>query len=199
MKIGVFGGTFNPIHLGHLISAQILLEQNQLDKILFIPSKQPVHKEPPGGISAEDRVNMIRLAIGGNPAFEASRLEIDRAEPSFTIITVKLLLDLNPGSDFYLILGADAFSEIDTWKDYRELLRLITLIVLTRSGPYHYDEEIVSRSGKVLFASNPVIGISSSCIRERVRNGHSISYMVPHGVDEYIREKGLYKNWKKGE
>jgi nicotinate-nucleotide adenylyltransferase len=199
LKIGVFGGTFNPIHMGHLISAQIVLEQHQLDRILFIPSRQPVHKEEPGGVSAEDRFTMIRLAIEGNPAFEASRVEIDRAEPSFTIITVKLLLDSNPGSDLYLILGADAFSEIDTWKDYRELLGLITLIVLTRTGPLHHDEGIVSRSRKVLFASNPVIGISSSCVRERVRNGRPISSMVPRGVDEYIREKGLYRNWKKGE
>jgi nicotinate-nucleotide adenylyltransferase len=194
LKLGVFGGTFNPIHYGHLLNAQLVAEEFSLGKILFIPSKVPVHKDMGQSISGEDRIAMIRLAVEGNGLFEASRIEIDRDLPSYTIITVRQLMEMHPGNRICLIIGEDSFAEIKTWKDYRELLQLVTLIVMSRGAVKYDRQEIMRIAGEVVFSRNPVIDISSSGIRARIKAGKPVRYFLPPAVEEYIVKKGLYRN-----
>lgn len=194
MKLGIFGGTFNPIHYGHLINAQIIFEDFDLDKIIFVPSKSPVHKEFINGATGEDRHQMIEYAIEGNSNFEVSRIELDRDTPSYTIFTIDELIDDYRKSEFYLIIGIDSYNEFQTWKEYREILERVSLIVLKRPNGKIVDREIQKMSDKIYFAENPPIGISSSKIREYIKKGRSIRYLVPIEVERYIIDKGLYKN-----
>lgn len=194
MKLGVFGGTFNPVHFGHLINAQFIRENCSLDRILFIPSRYPVHKNLEDGVPAEDRFNMLELAINGNPGFIADSVEIDRKEKSYTIITVKHLLEKYTNSEIFLITGSDAFNEIDTWKDYDELIEIVNFIVMRRDGDINYKNEIVKKVKNVIFADNPLIEISSSKIRENIKKGLSIKYLLPESVEKYIIDRGLYRN-----
>ena len=193
LKIGLFGGTFNPVHYGHLINAQAVKEYFNLDSILFIPSKYPVHKDLEGNISSEDRFNMVKLAIKTNMSFDVSRIEIDRKDESFFIITIKQLLKENQGTEFFLILGADAFSYLYKWKDYEEILQLVSVIVMRRPDSDRINKKIFRKGKKILLIDNPNIEISSSMIRENVRDGKSIKYLVPHEVEEYIIKQGLFK------
>ncbi len=194
MKLGVFGGTFNPIHNGHLINARYIKNRYSLDTILFVPSKNPVHKKLAGNISPAERFEMIKLALGGETGFDVSNIEIDRTEKSFTIITIRQLLDLYPGAEIFLIIGGDAFNEIDTWKEYGELVSLVTFIVMRRTGSIEYKKNILEQVENVIFADNPVIHLSSSEIREKIRNGVPVNNLLPGSVLKYIQDRELYKN-----
>ncbi len=194
MRLGIFGGTFNPIHNGHLINARFIAEEFSLDKILFIPSRYPVHKSMREEVTSEDRFEMVRLAIKDFPQFDVSRIEIDRNAPSYTIITVKQLEKEYPRSELFLIIGSDSFDEIDTWKDYRELIARVSILVMARNSREYRGSGILEGSKRVLFAGNPVIDISSSNIREKVKSGLSIKNYVPGTVEEYILNKGIYRN-----
>ena len=194
MKIGIFGGTFNPIHFGHLINAEIIRSDFSLDKIIFIPSKSPVHKELADNISAQDRFNMVKLSIEGNEQFEISSIEIDRESPSYTVITLRELKKIYPQSSFFLIIGDHYYDEIDKWKDAEEIKKLAKIIVMRRSEEkIDYDDYNKEKNNAVI-AENPVVDLSSTSIRERIKNGKSIKYQTPHSVIDYIRKKGLYKN-----
>ncbi|MFC1669993.1 nicotinate-nucleotide adenylyltransferase [Spirochaetota bacterium] len=194
MKIGLLGGTFNPIHFGHLINAEVIRSAFSLDKIIFIPSKSPVHKELAGNVSAEDRFNMVKLSIQGNEGFRISSIEIDRDSPSYTIITLKELKKTYPHSSLFLIIGDHYFNEIDKWKDSEEIMQLVQIIVMRRSVEKIIPDELIIAKSNAIIAENPVIEISSTSIRERIKSGKSIRYQVPPVVIDYIREKGLYKN-----
>ncbi|MBN2040757.1 MAG: nicotinate-nucleotide adenylyltransferase [Spirochaetes bacterium] len=194
MKIGLLGGTFNPVHYGHLINAQLVKEYFNLNSILFIPSRYPVHKDLAGNISPEHRFNMVKLAISDNPSFNASRIEIDREDESFFIITIRQLLADCPGDDFFLILGVDAFNILNKWKDYEEILRLVSIVVMRRPGFGRINKKLFKKAGKILLIDNPYIEISSSVIREKIRDGRSVKYLLPDEVEEYIVNKGLYKD-----
>jgi nicotinate-nucleotide adenylyltransferase len=193
LKIGIFGGTFNPIHYGHLINAQLLLEDFSLDRILFVPSKKPVHKEIEENISGEDRYCMIQYAIEGNNGFEVSRIELDREDPSYTIITIRDLQQNSPDDAFYLIIGMDSLNDFHTWKEYRAILKRVPLIIIER--PYHQlkNESIIDDVDEIYFANNPLIDISSSRIRDYVKQGRSIQYLVTPKVEQYISERGLFQ------
>lgn len=193
MNTGVFGGTFNPVHNGHLINAQLILEQYGLDKVLFIPAKFPVHKAVEDDVSPEDRYAMLALAVEGHPSFEVSRLEIDRESPSYSIITIKELLRSRSGGDISLIIGYDSYMEIPTWRDYRELLSLVHLIVMARPGEELGDTGQGGAAMSISFARNPMIEISSSCIRERIKRGLPVRYLMPKAVEDYIIRKELYR------
>lgn len=193
MKIGIFGGTFNPIHYGHLINAQLLLEDFSLDRILFVPSKKPVHKEIEENISGEDRYRMIQYAIEGNSGFEVSRIELDREDPSYTIITIRDLQLSSPEDAFYLIIGMDSLNDFHTWKEYRAIARRVPLIVIERPDHQLKNRSIVDDFDEIYFANNPLIDISSSRIRDYVKHGRSIQYLVPPKVEQYISEKGLFQ------
>jgi nicotinate-nucleotide adenylyltransferase len=193
LKIGLLGGTFNPVHYGHLINAEIIKENFKLDKILFIPSKHPVHKNLEGNVSSEDRFNMLKLAVDDNAGFDISRIEIDRNDESYFIITIKKLFEIYKNAELFLLIGADAFNEINIWKDSEEILQIVSFIVMKRPGYENINHNIVNTAKYVKFIENPLIGISSSKIRENIRNNKSIKYLVPLKVEEYIISKELYK------
>jgi len=193
-KVGIFGGTFNPVHCGHLINAEIIREKFSLDKILFVPSKSPVHKEQIDHVSAEDRFRMLEIAIKGNSKFEISRIEIERDEDSYTIFTVQELLKRFTDTEFSLIIGHDSYSQLTTWRDYQNLIGSVRIIVMKRAWDDAVHPEINRMARKIDFAENPVIEISATDIRERIKNGRSVQYHLPDSVIEYIHQKRLYRN-----
>ncbi len=193
MKIGLFGGTFNPVHFGHLINAEIIKDNFGLDKILFIPSRYPVHKNLEGNVSPEDRFNMLKLAVEGNSDFNVSRIELDRKDDSYFIITLNQLNDIYKNAELLLLIGTDAFNEINTWKDSKEILKSVSFIIMKRPGFDTIDRKILETARDVKIFENPLIEISSSKIRDNVKNKKSIRYMVPLKVEDYILAKELYK------
>ena len=199
-KLGVFGGSFNPVHVGHLILAQVVRERCALDRVLFVVAGRPPHKPDRPLASAEHRLNMARLAVEGNPAFEVSGLELDRDGPSYTLLTYRRLKDENPGSECRLILGADSVLDLPNWWHAGELVEEAELIVVERPGEPLSDlsalevalgAAIVEKVRRSVVAA-PLIGVSATEVRERVRSGLSIRYMVPEAVRRYIAENGLY-------
>lgn len=194
MKIGIFGGTFNPVHYGHLINAEYIREKYSLDRVLFVPSKHPVHKELEGGISSANRIKMLELALAGNREMGVSTIEIDKDTPSYTIYTVIELEQQNPGDELFLIIGYDSYLEIGSWKNFRELLMKVNLIVMKRNSVSEKKENLVELKEGIIFADNPVIELSSSLIRKRLRDGLSVAYMLPENVLDYINKKGFYRN-----
>lgn len=194
MKLGVLGGTFNPVHVGHLINAAVALDELKLDRVLFVPARDPVHKGLHDAVTPEDRFEMLVRATGGNSRFAVSRIELDRVEPSYSIITVRELALEYPGAEMFLLVGADSFNEMHTWKDYAGLVSLVTLAVMRRPAidPENYTLE--EAGAKYVLIQNPLIEISSTEVRARVGAGRSIRYMVPDEVGEYIKKKGLYRD-----
>jgi len=198
-KTGIFGGTFNPIHNGHLIIAESVREQFGLDRILFMPSGQPPHKRDSEVIDPERRFEMVKLAVQSNPDFEASRMEIDRAGFTYTVNTLqKLRAEYGSETGLYFIIGADVVPELITWKDFRQVFELCEFIAVLRPG---FDKEAFSREigrisgdfGAVIHTVDArLIDISSTDIRERCSRGESIRYLVPDAVREYINKEGLY-------
>ena len=217
---GLFGGTFNPIHMGHLRVAEDVRVGFNLEKIVFIPSAIPPHKDAGGLANAQARYAMIIEALSTCPDFVASDVEIHRQGPSYTIDTVTYFQNHLPrGTPCYLIVGMDAFLEITTWKAWQNLFNLIPFIVMTRPGTaapfadpltemenyihayvdkgYGYSPQefcFIHKTKQPIYLTHVTpIDISSSAIRDRVRQGHSIQGLVPDGVDDYIKHKGLYK------
>ncbi len=202
-KIGIMGGTFNPIHHGHLVTAQEALSQFKLDIVIFIPTGSPPHKIENEIASAEDRYIMTVIATSSNSNFFVSRMEIDRKGESYTIDTVRQLKKIyGRDSLLYFITGADAILEILTWKNTNEIVSLCKFIAATRPG-YNLTrlEDLKKRLFKSRTAANkkifvmeiPALSISSTDIRNRVRNNRPIGYLLPEGVSNYILKHGLYK------
>jgi nicotinate-nucleotide adenylyltransferase len=194
-RVGVMGGTFDPIHHGHLVAAEEARWQFRLDQVLFIPTGQPWQK-PVGVSPAEDRYLMTVIATASNRAFAVSRIELDHPGPTYTVDTLRRLrADLDPGTQLYFITGADAVLHILTWKDGEEVLELAELIAATRPG---YDlsrmaELLPSAGDRVHPMEIPMLAISSTEIRSRVARGAPIQYLVPEGVARYIDNRGLYR------
>lgn len=190
MKIGLLGGTFNPVHLGHLALAQESWHQLKLDKVIFIPANISPFKENEPVIGPADRLDMLRLAIEGDDRFKISTFEIDKEGISHSIDTVKHFSDVY-GSDaeLFFISGADSIRDLSKWKDIEGILDIVTFIVATRPG---FDFEGPLKD-KVQFISMPGIGVSSTMIRERIHGHEPIDHLVPDAVVKYIRNKGLYR------
>jgi nicotinate-nucleotide adenylyltransferase len=194
-RVGVMGGTFDPIHHGHLVAAEEARWQFRLDQVLFIPTGQPWQK-PVGVSSAEDRYLMTVIATASNPAFTVSRIEIDHPGPTYTVDTLhRLRAQLKQGTRLYFITGADAVLHILTWKDGEEVLDLAELIAATRPG---YDlsklsDRLTSATDRVHPMEIPMLAISSTEIRARVARGAPIQYLVPEGVARYLDKRGLYR------
>jgi nicotinate-nucleotide adenylyltransferase len=190
MNIGILGGTFDPIHAGHLIVAETAREALGLEKVLFVPAGVPVHRDLTEA-SAEDRYRMVLLAIAGNPGFAASDFETKRQGPSFSYETVRRFSEqYGTEAKLYLILGADAFQEIGTWYKINSLARLVTFVVAGREHaryPEDLPEGIKSQELAMGFFS-----VSGHGIRQRVKGGESIRYLVPEPVRQYIIEHKLY-------
>jgi len=190
------GGTFDPIHHGHLLTAEEALWQFELDEVVFIPTGQPWMKSEREVSPAEDRYLMVVIATSSNPSFSVSRLEIERQGPTYTVETLRSLREEYADAvDLFFITGADAMLEIFQWKDSVETLSLAHFIAATRPG---YDLSSVEGGAltehpDVTVMTIPALAISSSDIRERVRKGRPIRYLVPEGVQTYIEKAGLYR------
>jgi nicotinate-nucleotide adenylyltransferase len=199
-RIGIMGGTFNPIHIGHLIAANEVKERFGLDKVLFIPSGTPPHKPDSEVIGQEHRFEMVRLAVASNAGFEASRLEIDREGYTYTVNTLLELREMyDKETTFYFIIGTDVIPELKTWREFEKVFQLCEFIAVLRPGypESSFMSELHQLTVKWGARIHPVqlrlIDISSTEIRERIMNGASIKYLVPDAVEEYILDKGLYK------
>ena len=211
-RIGIFGGTFDPIHFGHLRAAEEACEQVGLDTVLFIPAADPPHKTR-RITAAAHRVAMARLATAGNPAFRVSTIEIERGGRSYTVDTLRGLRERVPRSAVLnLLLGLDAFRDIGTWKDYRTLFALADLIVWSRpphtiDAPLHLlpvaarrdfcyghnDKTLRHRTGThIRFVTVTALDVSASDIRLRLQRGRSIRYLVPSSVERYLSRHRLY-------
>ncbi len=215
MHIAVLGGTFDPIHYGHLRVAEEVREDLDLDRIIFMPAAIPPHKPDEQTTPPEFRIEMVRLAVSGNAGFEVSPMEIERGGKSYTIDTVRGLEKRGEKDlEISLIMGADSFNEITSWMDYRELLELANIIVVSRpryaaeklaealpvelARKFWYDSVTGSyknSAGKsVTYLGTTRFDISSSDIRRRVKEGKSIRYLLPPPVADHIAKHGLYKN-----
>ena len=193
MNIGIFGGTFNPPHFGHLVVIESVEDQMHFDKIVFVPSANPPHKNDPTLAPPQCRLEMTRLAAGGNPRFEVSDVEVKRGGRSYSIDTLDALTVLHQGARFSLIIGADNFMEFESWKSAEDILARAEIVVMNRPGfsPGPARHEFARM---VRFVHVPDIGISSTDIRRRVKLCRSIRYLVPEPVEQYIRRKGLYRD-----
>jgi nicotinate-nucleotide adenylyltransferase len=194
-RIGIMGGTFDPIHHGHLVAAEEARWQFRLDQVLFIPTGQPWQK--PAGVSpAEDRYLMTAIATASNPAFAVSRLEVDTPGPSYTVDTLRRLrAELPEGTRLLFIGGADLLQQLLTWKEPEQVLELAELIAATRPD-FDVDDvvqKVPGAAGRVHRMEIPALAISSSDIRARVARGAPIEYLVPEGVARYIEKRALYR------
>jgi len=214
MKWGIFGGTFDPVHAGHLRCAEEIRELFALDRIMFIPASRPPHKDGEAITPFFHREWMIRLAIFGNPSFFFSDVENRREGKSYSVETVEHFLSLHPGElEIYFILGQDAFQAIQTWKDWERFLSLCNVVVMTRAGckneclgdilphdfagRFTYDAALNGYQGPsghvIFFRQVSFLDISSSDVRERIGGGKTARYLVPDAVLSYIAEKGCYR------
>lgn len=199
MKIGIIGGTFNPIHFGHLILSEYIREEMDLDKIIFIPTRIPPHKSSTNIPSGAIRMEMLSLAIKSNNNFSVSSIELDREGTSYTIDTIIELNKNYPDDEFYLIIGEDSLFQLHTWERFNQLIKESNFIVADRISSEDIQvenriQELNHRyNGNIVKANSPLIEISSTMIRDRVNGGLSIKYLVPEEVENYILNKGLYK------
>lgn len=199
MRIGVLGGTFDPIHYGHLVAADEVRDRLGMEAVLFVPTGIPPHKREVGVSAAEHRVAMVQLAIAGNHAFALSRADVDRAGPSYTADTLAILQsELGPAAKLHFIMGLDSLMEVHTWHEPACLVKLAHLVVVTR--PHQTVPDLCSLDGvlpgarqKVVIMPIPQLDISASDLRQRVANGRTIKYQVPEAVERYIYENGLYQ------
>ncbi|MFN8176479.1 MAG: nicotinate-nucleotide adenylyltransferase [bacterium] len=192
-SVGIFGGTFDPIHVGHLIAAEQAQDLLHLDRVLFVPARVPPHKAA-ASASAEHRYRMTSLAVEGNPHFAVSDLELRREGPSYTVETLRSVRANAPADTrHYLLLGADSARDLEQWKDHEALLGDATVVVLERQGIGRADLP-PSVGRRATFLSTPRLDISSSEIRRLVRVGGTVRYLVPAPVETYIRSEGLYRS-----
>ena len=198
-RIGIMGGTFDPIHVGHLMTAEAVRDEFGLDKVLFIPAAVPPHKLDQQVTDARHRYLMTVLATTSNPHFDVSSIEMDRPGPSYTIDTIyELRRQYGENTDLFFITGADAIAEIPTGDSIEELLGLCQFIAATRPGFLPNVDNIKEYFGELGSArihrlETPELEISSTNIRDRLKRGFSIKYIVPPAVEDYIYKEGLYK------
>jgi nicotinate-nucleotide adenylyltransferase len=194
-RLGVMGGTFDPIHHGHLLTAEEAAVQFGLDQVVFVPTGQPWMKEGLDVSGSEHRYLMTVIATASNPRFSVSRVEIDRTGPTYTVDTLRSLRDAHEGAELFFVTGADAMLEIFQWKDPAEILSIAHFIAATRPGYdiEHFKEEAPTAHPNVSVMKIPALAISSTDIRQRVREGRPIRYLVPEGVKSYVEKAGLYR------
>ena len=215
-KFGILGGTFNPIHYGHLAAAEEVRDRLKLDRVLFIPSYLPPHKHEEDMPPAAQRLEMVRLAIVSNPRFSVSDIEVKRGGKSYTVETVATLRTMHPVTEFYFITGLDSFLEIQTWNHWERLLPLCSFVVLSRPG-YRFADlmkiDFMKGASKMLAALDsgdlmhamfqpdgfkiclemiPLYDISSTDIRKRIRDSRTVKYHLPEDVETYIIKNKLY-------
>lgn len=198
-RVGILGGTFNPIHIGHLILAERALEEYELDEILFIPTGKPYFKSASEVLDKKVRISMTGNAIEDNPNFALSTIETDREGNSYTYETLQILGKDNPDTRYYLILGADTLFQIEQWKHPEIIMSLAGILAAVRDDKSSEDLKIKADELEVKYGTEvhilrmPHIGVSSSDIRERIRTGKNVRYMLPDKTLEYIEKNGLYR------
>jgi nicotinate-nucleotide adenylyltransferase len=199
-RIGLFGGTFDPPHLGHLVLAEWARVRLRLDRVVFVPAGTPPHKRGRQLTDAALRLALTRLAVRGNPAFTVSGFEAGRAGPSFTVDTLRHLHARQPGARFYLLMGADSLADFPNWHEPEEIARLATLVVAARLAEPASGERARAQSlvparvgGRVVLLDNPLVAISSSVLRARARAGRSLRYLVPDAVAAFVARHELYR------
>ncbi|NLM04637.1 MAG: nicotinate-nucleotide adenylyltransferase [Clostridiales bacterium] len=193
------GGTFNPIHLGHLFIAETAFEELKLNKIIFIPTGDPPHKKNEDVIDGHHRLEMTKIAINSNKNFVVSNIEIKRKGYSYTVETIDELFNVyGRDIELYFITGTDTFMELETWKNYKELFHRVTIVVVTRLG---FNDIILNKriehykkihGANIIKLTAPILEISSTNIRDRIKNKKSIKYLLPEKVEEYIYKNQLY-------
>lgn len=188
MRIGIMGGTFDPIHIAHLIAASEVCQTLNLDQVIFIPAGNPWQKTGTQISSGQTRLQLVDLAISGDGRFSSSDIEITRTGETYAIDTVRQLISDNPENQYFWIVGADALVGLPTWQNFDELKNLIEIVAVNRNGIDHAQV-----SFEYTFVQIPEINISATEIRARVKAGKEIKYLVPAEVEKFIKESGLYK------
>jgi len=197
-RLGVMGGTFDPIHHGHLVAASEVADLFDLDEVVFVPTGQPWQKDR-AVTAAEDRYLMTVIATASNPRFTVSRVDIDRGGPTYTRDTLRELRAMNPEADLFFITGADALASILTWQDWQEILSLAKFVGVSRPG-YELDGEHIAAALKdsaddaLTLVEVPALAISSTDCRKRAEENRPIWYLVPDGVVQYVSKRKLYRS-----
>ncbi len=199
MRIGIFGGTFNPIHTGHLILAEQCRDRAELNEVWFLPSYHPPHKATSGITRFEQRCDMIELATAGHPSFRLERIEKELPPPSYTVETLAELIRRHPEHEFHLLMGADQLPDLPMWFEPVRLIEQAGLIVVPRPGVVLWTAERLAKAlgvdvekVRLRFAACPMIEIASRELRRAIADGRSVRYLLPRAVEEYIRERKLY-------
>ncbi|MFV2175352.1 nicotinate-nucleotide adenylyltransferase [Actinomadura sp. LOL_016] len=192
-RLGIMGGTFDPIHHGHLVAASEVAHFFSLDEVIFVPTGRSSHKEGRKVAAAEDRYLMAVIATASNPRFSVSRVDIDRPGSTYTVDTLRDVRDVQgPDADLFFITGADALEKMLTWHDADELFGLAHFVGVTRPGHRLADPGLPN--GRVSLMEVPALSISSTECRDRVQSGEPIWYLVPDGIVQYINKRGLYRD-----
>jgi nicotinate-nucleotide adenylyltransferase len=196
MRLGIFGGTFDPIHVGHLILAEQCREVCALDKVWFMVAGSPPHK-PDARAPVSHRLEMARIAIAGHPAFEVSEIEAARPGRSYSVETLEDVSRQRPGDHLFFLIGADSLADLPFWREPERIARLATIVVVNRPGIEEIDRaklpDLGPGANPLIVVAVPPIGIASSDLRKRIGAGRSIRYLVPRGVEAYIEAQGLYR------
>jgi nicotinate-nucleotide adenylyltransferase len=199
-RLGIMGGTFDPIHIGHLVTAEAVRNEFQLEKVIFIPAGNPPHKQSNQVTDSWHRYVMTVMATYSNPYFTVSPVELERNGPSYTIDTVKTLRkDYGQQTDFYFIIGADTVCALHTWHNIDDIFELCQFVAATRPGSRCSIDQVIHQFGTqgqrgIHRLATPELEISSTDIRDKVRAGKSIKYIVPESVEMYIKKEGLYQS-----
>ena len=199
MRVGLLGGTFDPIHYGHLLMAEQCREQCVLDVVRFIPAWNPPHKQTVQISSSRDRIAMLELALAGDPRMEVCLIEIERQGISFTVETLRQLHQQSPADDYFLIIGADSLEELPSWREPSEILRLAQVVAVNRGRAEPEFHSVVDALGeqvreRIAMVDMPAIDLSATDIRRRVAEGRSIRHQTPPAVAMYIKEHQLYRS-----
>lgn len=198
MKLGIFGGTFDPVHMGHLILAELCRETLELDEVWFVPAPAPPHKSPQEITAASQRAEMLELAIAGCPHLAVSRIEFEREGPSYTVDTLRQLTDEGADRELFLLIGADSLRDLGSWREPEEIARLATIVAVNRGrDPLPDADQLQSELGpavaqRVTPVQMPAFDLSATAIRQRVAAGQSVRFQTPRAVEAYIRENNLY-------
>ncbi|MGH3086170.1 MAG: nicotinate-nucleotide adenylyltransferase, partial [Rubrobacteraceae bacterium] len=197
MRVGIFGGTFDPVHLGHMLVAEQVMDEMRLERVIFVPGGIPPHKEASSvRAGVEDRFEMVRAAVKGNSRFEVERIEVDAGRAMHTVDTVPLLKEKYPGNDWFFITGADEVSNLLTWKEPDKLLEEVVMVAATRPGSdlskLDHLEAGLRNFDRIFPVECSRVDISATGIRRRILQGKSVRYMVPDGVFEIMEKNKLY-------
>lgn len=198
MKLGIFGGTFDPVHLGHLILAERCRDECGLDEVWFVPASSPPHKDDSSITPAQARAEMLEFAIAGCPHFAVSRIELEREGPSYTVDTLQQLVDEGADRELFLLIGADSLHDFGSWREPERIAQLATVVAVNRGRePLPNAAETTAALGeqiasRVVHLNIPPIDVSATEIRERIKSERTIRFLTPRAVEAYIRENQLY-------